>query len=108
MMFRKTERHLRLLALTKPYLPLFFLALLLYAVTVRAQIPLLTTQWTQDYPCNMLCPADPYEDYAHSFAGCPAIAMKDGKAHIDATLCVGCEVCEQLCAFDAIGKGESK
>ena len=40
--------------------------------------------------------------------GCPAIAMKDGKAHIDATLCVGCEVCEQLCAFDAIGKGESK
>ena len=38
--------------------------------------------------------------------GCPAIAMKNGKAHIDATLCVGCEVCEQLCPFDAIGKGE--
>ena len=36
--------------------------------------------------------------------GCPSIAMKDGKAHIDATLCVGCEVCEQLCAFGAIGK----
>ena len=35
--------------------------------------------------------------------GCPAISMKDGKAHIDATQCVGCEVCEQLCAFDAIG-----
>ena len=35
--------------------------------------------------------------------GCPAIAMKDGKAHIDATLCVGCRVCKQLCAFDAIG-----
>ena len=35
--------------------------------------------------------------------GCPAISMKDGKAHIDATLCVGCGVCEQLCAFDAIG-----
>ena len=35
--------------------------------------------------------------------GCPAISMKNGKAHIDATLCVGCEVCEQLCAFDAIG-----
>ena len=35
--------------------------------------------------------------------GCPAIAMKDGKAHIDATLCVGCGVCQQLCAFDAIG-----
>ena len=35
--------------------------------------------------------------------GCPAISMKDGKAYIDATQCVGCEVCKQLCAFDAIG-----
>lgn len=35
--------------------------------------------------------------------GCPAISMKDGKAKIDATLCVGCDVCKQLCAFDAIG-----
>ena len=34
--------------------------------------------------------------------GCPAISMKDGKAHIDTTLCVGCGVCRQLCAFDAI------
>ncbi len=34
--------------------------------------------------------------------GCPAISMKDGKARIDATLCVGCNVCKQLCAFDAI------
>ena len=37
--------------------------------------------------------------------GCPAISMKDGKARIDATLCVGCDVCSQLCAFDAIGGG---
>ena len=35
--------------------------------------------------------------------GCPAISMKDGKAKIDATLCVGCDVCKQLCTFDAIG-----
>ncbi len=34
--------------------------------------------------------------------GCPAISMKDGKAAIDTTLCVGCGVCKQLCAFDAI------
>ncbi len=34
--------------------------------------------------------------------GCPAISMKDGKARIDATLCVGCGVCKQMCAFDAI------
>ncbi len=38
--------------------------------------------------------------------GCPAISMKGGKAHIDATLCVGCDVCKQLCAFDAIGGEE--
>jgi len=36
--------------------------------------------------------------------GCPAISMHDGKARIDATLCVGCGVCKQLCAFDAIGE----
>ncbi len=34
--------------------------------------------------------------------GCPAISLKDGKARIDNTLCVGCGVCKQLCAFDAI------
>lgn len=34
--------------------------------------------------------------------GCPAISLKDGKAKIDTTLCVGCGVCKQLCAFDAI------
>ena len=34
--------------------------------------------------------------------GCPAISMKNGKAVIDNTLCVGCGVCKQLCAFDAI------
>ncbi|MBP5451927.1 MAG: indolepyruvate ferredoxin oxidoreductase subunit alpha [Treponema sp.] len=34
--------------------------------------------------------------------GCPAIAMKDGKAKIDVTLCVGCGVCAQMCKFDAL------
>ncbi len=34
--------------------------------------------------------------------GCPAISLKNGKASIDNTLCVGCGVCKQLCAFDAI------
>ena len=34
--------------------------------------------------------------------GCPAISLKDGKAKIDNTLCVGCGVCKQLCTFDAI------
>ena len=34
--------------------------------------------------------------------GCPAISMKDGKAEIDFTQCVGCNVCTQMCKFDAI------
>ena len=33
--------------------------------------------------------------------GCPAISMKDGKASVDSTLCVGCDLCKSLCAFDA-------
>ena len=37
--------------------------------------------------------------------GCPAISMKDGKAAIDETLCVGCGLCEQMCKFGAICKG---
>ena len=40
--------------------------------------------------------------------GCPAISMKEGKARIDQTLCVGCGVCEQLCPFEAIGEEERK
>lgn len=34
--------------------------------------------------------------------GCPAIAVKDKKAHIDSTLCIGCNVCSQMCKFEAI------
>jgi len=34
--------------------------------------------------------------------GCPAISIVDGKAKVDATLCVGCGVCEQLCKMDAL------
>ena len=39
--------------------------------------------------------------------GCPAISIKEGKARVDNTLCVGCGVCEQLCpvgAFESTGK----
>lgn len=34
--------------------------------------------------------------------GCPAISMKNGKANIDTTLCVGCNVCSQLCGVGAL------
>ncbi len=41
--------------------------------------------------------------------GCPAISMRDGKACIDATQCVGCGVCAQLCHFDAFcGAGKEE
>ncbi len=39
--------------------------------------------------------------------GCPAISMKDGKACVDQTLCVGCGVCQQLCAFGALEGNEN-
>lgn len=35
--------------------------------------------------------------------GCPSITIKDNKAHVDNTLCTGCGVCSQLCAFGALG-----
>ncbi len=35
--------------------------------------------------------------------GCPSLSFKNGKAVIDQTLCTGCGVCSQLCAFGAIG-----
>lgn len=38
--------------------------------------------------------------------GCPAISIKNKKAVIDATLCVGCGVCQQLCKFDALQSQE--
>ncbi|MBC8017513.1 MAG: indolepyruvate ferredoxin oxidoreductase subunit alpha [Verrucomicrobia bacterium] len=45
--------------------------------------------------------------------GCPAIAWRPaadgsskGKAWIDPLLCTGCDVCRQLCRFDAIGSGK--
>lgn len=34
--------------------------------------------------------------------GCPAISVKDKKAQIDSTLCIGCKVCTQMCNFGAL------
>ena len=34
--------------------------------------------------------------------GCPAISMKDGKAVIEHTQCVGCGICQEMCKFGAI------
>ncbi len=38
--------------------------------------------------------------------GCPAVSIKNGKAFIDNTLCVGCGVCSQMCRFDAFASTE--
>ncbi len=34
--------------------------------------------------------------------GCPAISIRNGKAMIEKTQCVGCEICTEMCKFDAI------
>lgn len=39
--------------------------------------------------------------------GCPAISFRGKHAEVDATLCVGCETCEQLCPFDAFEMEEN-
>lgn len=38
--------------------------------------------------------------------GCPAISVREKKAVVDRTLCVGCDVCVQLCKFDALHREE--
>ena len=38
--------------------------------------------------------------------GCPAISFADKKASVDATICVGCGLCEQMCKFGAFEKKE--
>lgn len=40
--------------------------------------------------------------------GCPAISLKDGKAHINVTICNACGLCEQVCRFEAIKPAERK
>jgi indolepyruvate ferredoxin oxidoreductase alpha subunit len=36
--------------------------------------------------------------------GCPAISFKNGQVTIDRSMCNGCELCKQVCKFDAIEK----
>lgn len=40
--------------------------------------------------------------------GCPAISFINKKSRIDATQCVGCGICQQLCRFGAIKGGDIK
>ena len=40
--------------------------------------------------------------------GCPAIAVRDKKARVDTTLCVGCDVCRQMCRFGALVRPDGR
>jgi hypothetical protein len=41
----------------------------------RSNEGMLTSNWTQNAPYNLLCPRDPSNGNSESYAGCPAIAM---------------------------------
>jgi len=40
--------------------------------------------------------------------GCPALSLQEEKAKINAAICSGCGLCEQLCRFEAIKKAAGK
>lgn len=40
--------------------------------------------------------------------GCPAIELKEGRIRIEAKMCAGCGVCQQVCKFQAIRKAGEK
>lgn len=39
--------------------------------------------------------------------GCPAISFVDGHAQIDESICVGCGLCEDMCKFGCIERGDA-
>jgi indolepyruvate ferredoxin oxidoreductase, alpha subunit len=65
-------------------------------------------------PCALLCKikTNPYsinenckKCYSCLRIGCPAIEKGENEVRINPELCVGCGVCEGLCAFGAIARG---
>jgi hypothetical protein len=65
------KKHFRLL-ITIVFVSVFCLA---NVSNSCAQNILLKSRWDQSYPYNQLCPRDPVNNNAYSYAGCPAIAM---------------------------------
>lgn len=65
------KKHFRLL-ITIVLVSVFCLA---NVSNSHAQNILMKSRWDQSYPYNQLCPRDPVNNNAYSYAGCPAIAM---------------------------------
>lgn len=73
---------------------------------IIARRPCALLKSVKRYPSFSICKDDCKSCKACMKIGCPAISMKDNKATIDATLCVGCGLCKNMCRFDAIKEGK--
>lgn len=82
----------------------FAILFLFCVLTSWAQQPLLTTQWSQSYPYNMLCPADPHENYEHCYTGCPATAMGQIINHLRTTQGTRFDDGDDYCTGNYIGR----
>ena len=56
------------------------------------------------FPAEMQRPQDCIGCKMCLKVGCPAIMIKEKKAHIDLNQCVGCTVCVQVCPQKAIAR----
>jgi indolepyruvate ferredoxin oxidoreductase alpha subunit len=66
-------------------------------------------------PCMLILPKEPRDVYevvtdacklcrSCLKIGCPAIELKEGRIRIEAQMCAGCGICQQVCKFQAIRK----
>ena len=83
---------------------IFSVVFLFCAATCWAQQPLLSTQWTQEYPYNQHCPADPLENNKHCYTGCPATAMGQILNYLRTTQGTRFDDGDDYCAGDYFGR----
>lgn len=72
---------------------------------IIARRPCALLKSVKKYPPFTISKADCKSCKACMKIGCPAISMKDNKAVVDETLCVGCGLCKSMCKFGAINEG---
>ena len=73
-------------------------------VTSWAQQPLLNTHWTQEYPYNQHCPADPLENNKHSYAGCPAVVIGQILNYLQTTQATRFDDCDDYYTGNYFGR----